>query len=35
MLFVLIIILIGILSFSKNPKNQTEGLLLQTDRDFS
>jgi ketosteroid isomerase-like protein len=35
MLFVLIIILIGILSCSKNHKNQTEGILLQTDRDFS
>jgi ketosteroid isomerase-like protein len=35
MLFVLIIILIGILSCSKNSKNQTEGLLLQVDRDFS
>jgi ketosteroid isomerase-like protein len=35
MLFVLIIILIGILSCSKNPKNQMEGILLQTDRDFS
>lgn len=35
MLFVLIIILIGILSCSKSPKNQTTGILLQTDRDFS
>jgi len=35
MLFVLIIILIGILSCSKNSKNQTTGLLLQTDKDFS
>jgi ketosteroid isomerase-like protein len=35
MLFVLIIILIGILSCSKGPKNQTAGILLQTDRDFS
>jgi ketosteroid isomerase-like protein len=35
MLFVLIIILFGILSCSKSPKNQTEGILLQTDRDFS
>jgi len=35
MLFVLIIILIGILSCSKGRKNQTEGLLLQTDKDFS
>ena len=35
MLFVLIIILIGILSCSKGTKNQTEGILLQTDRDFS
>jgi ketosteroid isomerase-like protein len=35
MLFVLIIILIGILSCSKSPKNQTAGILLQTDRDFS
>jgi ketosteroid isomerase-like protein len=35
MLFVFIIIFIGILSCSKNPKNQTEGLLLQTDKDFS
>jgi len=35
MLFVIIIILIGILSCSKSPKNQTEGILLQTDRDFS
>jgi ketosteroid isomerase-like protein len=35
MLFVFIMIFIGILSCSKNPKNQTEGMLLQTDRDFS
>jgi ketosteroid isomerase-like protein len=35
MLFVLIIIFIGILSCSKSPKNQTAGILLQTDRDFS
>jgi ketosteroid isomerase-like protein len=35
MLFVIIIILIGILSCSKGPKNQTAGILLQTDRDFS
>jgi hypothetical protein len=35
MLFVIIIILIGILSRSKSPKNQTAGILLQTDRDFS
>jgi ketosteroid isomerase-like protein len=35
MLFVFIIILIGILSCSKGSKNQTEGILLQTDRDFS
>jgi ketosteroid isomerase-like protein len=35
MLFVIIIILIGILSCSKGPKNQTAGVLLQTDRDFS
>jgi hypothetical protein len=35
MLFVLIIILIGILSCSKSSKNQTAGILLQTDRDFS
>src|ERR1700687_4094493 len=35
MLFVLIIIFIGILSCSRNSKNQTEGPLLQADRDFS
>jgi len=35
MLFVLIIILIGVLSCSKSSKNQTKGILLQTDRDFS
>jgi ketosteroid isomerase-like protein len=35
MLFVLIIIFIGILSCSRGSKNQTEGLLLQTDKDFS
>jgi hypothetical protein len=35
MLFVIIIILIGILCCSKSPKNQTAGILLQTDRDFS
>ena len=35
MLFVIIIILIGILSCSKSPKNQTADILLQTDRDFS
>jgi ketosteroid isomerase-like protein len=35
MLFVFIIILIGILSCSKTPKNQTGGILLQTDQDFS
>jgi ketosteroid isomerase-like protein len=35
MLFVFIIILNGILSCTKNPKNHTEGILLQTDRDFS
>ena len=35
MLFVFIIILIGILSCSKSSKNQTAGILLETDRDFS
>lgn len=35
MLFVLIIILIGILSCTKSSKNKSEGILLQTDRDFS
>jgi ketosteroid isomerase-like protein len=35
MLFVFIMLLIGILSCSKSPKNQTAGILLQTDRDFS
>jgi ketosteroid isomerase-like protein len=35
MLFVFIIIFIGILSCSKSSKNQTTGLLLQTDKDFS
>ena len=35
MLFVIIIILIGILSCSKGPKNQTADILLQTNRDFS
>ena len=35
MLFAFITILIGILSCSKSPKNQTAGFLLQTDRDFS
>jgi ketosteroid isomerase-like protein len=35
MLFAFIMIFIGTLSCSKNPKNQTAGILLQTDRDFS
>ena len=35
MLFVFIIILIAILSCSKNTKNLPAGVLLQTDRDFS
>jgi hypothetical protein len=35
MLFVIIIILIGILSCSKSYKNQTAGILLQTDGYFS
>jgi ketosteroid isomerase-like protein len=35
MLFVLIIILIGILSCSKSSKNKKEGILLQTDQEFS
>ncbi|MGA2405164.1 MAG: DUF4440 domain-containing protein [Bacteroidales bacterium] len=35
MLFVFIIILNVILSCSKSSKNQTNGILLQTDRDFS
>jgi ketosteroid isomerase-like protein len=35
MLFAFILILIGILSCSKRSKNQPEGILLQTDRDFS
>lgn len=35
MLFAFIMILIGILSCSKSSKNQTAGILLQTDRDFS
>jgi ketosteroid isomerase-like protein len=35
MLFVFIMLLIIILSCSKSPKNQTTGILLQTDRDFS
>jgi ketosteroid isomerase-like protein len=35
MLFVFIIIFIGILSCSKSSKKKTEGLLLQTDKDFS
>jgi ketosteroid isomerase-like protein len=35
MLFVFIIILIAILSCSKSSKNQTTGLLLQTDKEFS
>lgn len=35
MLFVLIIILFGILSCARNPKNQPAGILIQTDRDFS
>jgi ketosteroid isomerase-like protein len=35
MLFVFIIIFIGILSCSKNSKNNAEGILIQTDRDFS
>jgi ketosteroid isomerase-like protein len=35
MLFVFIIVFIGTLSCSKISKNQTTGLLLQTDRDFS
>ena len=35
MLFVLIIILFITLSCTKNAKNTTAGILLQTDRDFS
>ncbi len=35
MLFAFIMIFIGILSCSRNSKNQASGLLLQTDRDFS
>jgi uncharacterized membrane protein len=35
MLFVFIIILFIILSCTKNTKNQTAGILLKTDRDFS
>jgi ketosteroid isomerase-like protein len=35
MLFVFIIIFYGILSCSRGAKNQTTGLLLQTDKDFS